>query len=215
MSPMRIIPIVEGHGEERAIPVLVRRWLRFRNFHRHFEVPERAINAKGCGRLKARFNPRRHVGVEHYVQAALRNTPDAILVVLDADEECDRRMGACGLGPELLARAQGVAATVPVAVVVANREYEAWFLAGLQSLRRAGLLPERGSTSDPPDPELVRDCKGSVARLMGCKYEETVHQLVLTRGLRFSRGACIRSRSYSKLLRDLECLSRQARKRLR
>jgi len=49
VSPRRIIPIVEGHGEERAVPVLLRRWLRFRNFDRHFEVPERAIRDGALG----------------------------------------------------------------------------------------------------------------------------------------------------------------------
>src|SRR5438094_4636142 len=135
MSGMKIIPIVQGFGEERAVPVLVRRWLRFRNFHRHFEVPDRAINAKGSGRLKVGYDPIRHVGIEHYVHAALGGRPDAILVLIDADDECLHRGRGRSLGPELLARAKGVAAHVPVAVVVANREYEAWFLASLQSMR--------------------------------------------------------------------------------
>lgn len=213
MSSRLIIPIVEGHGEERAVPCLIRRWLRFRNFHRHFEVAERAINAKGSGRLKAAFDGGRHVGIEHYVKAALRNHPDVILVVLDADDECARRMTGPQLGPELLARAQAVAATVPVGVVVANREYEAWFLASLRSIRRAGLLPPRGNARDPRAIETVRDCKGRIGELMGRSYEETVHQLELTRGLSFSQISRSRSRSYDKLLRDLERLTAEVRRR--
>lgn len=213
MSTKRIIPIVEGHGEERAVPVLLRRWLRFRNFDRHFEVPERAINAKGSGRLKAAFVRERHVGIEHYIEAALRNHPDAILVVLDADDECEGRTTRPQLGPELLARAKEVASTVPVAVVVANREYEAWFLAALRSLRARGFLPPRGDTPDPVDAEMLRDCKSRIGKLMGCAYEETVHQLELTHSLGFSQGLCSRSPSYAKLLRDLDRLTREARRR--
>ncbi len=209
----RIITIVEGHGDERAVPILVRRWLAFRNLHRHFDVPERAINAKGSGRLKAPFDEGRHVGIEHYVRAALRNRPDAVLVVLDADGECVRRAAGHGLGPELLARARKAAASIPVAVVIANREYEAWFLADLRSIRTAGLLPSRGSTPDPSDPEVIRDCKGRIAGLMGCSYEETMHQCELTRGLSFSRGPRSRCPSYAKLMRDLERLTREARRR--
>lgn len=210
---MRIVPIVEGHGEERAVPVLLRRWLRLRNFHRFFEVPDRAINAKGSGNLKARFEPGRHVGIEHYVGAALGNRPDAILVVIDADDECQRRIGGVGLGPELLARAQTVAAPVPVAVVVANREYEAWFLASLQSIRTAGLLPRKNGRPNPRDPETIRDAKGKTEELMGRRYEETVHQLELTKGLSFAPGPRNRSRSLAKLVRDLERLTQAARRR--
>src|SRR5438128_1047785 len=91
VSRLKIVSIVEGHGEERAVPVLIRRWLEFRNFQRQFEVLDRAINSKGSGSLKGPFDPKRHVGVEHYVRAALRNEPDAILVVIDADGECELR----------------------------------------------------------------------------------------------------------------------------
>lgn len=213
MRTKRIIPIVEGYGEERAVPILLRRWLQFRDFHRHFEVPDRAINAKGSGRLKAGLDYQRHVGIEHYIRAALRNGPDAILVLLDADDECARRATGPKLGPEILARAREVAATVPVAVVVANREFEAWFLAALQSLRARGLVPPRGNLLDPVDPEAVRDCKGRIGDFMGCGYEETMHQYALTQGLGFSQSMGIRSPSYAKLLRDLERLTRDARRR--
>ena len=213
MSGMKIVPIVEGFGEERAVPVLVRRWLRFRNFHRHFEVPDRAINAKGSGRLKAGYDRVRHVGIEHYVHAALGSRPDAILVLIDADDECLHRGPGRGLGPELLARAKDAAAQVPVAVVVANREYEAWFLASLPAMRAGGLLPEAGGRPDPAAPEGIRDCKSSVAALMGYRYEETVHQLQLTEGISFSKGPRSRCRSLEKLVRDLERLTREARAR--
>jgi hypothetical protein len=203
---------VEGHGEERAVPVLIRRWLQFRNFHRHFDVPDRAINAKGSGRLKGPFDPARHVGIEHYVQAALRSNPAAILVVLDADDECQARVGRVGLGPELLVRARRIDPRVPVAVVVANREYEAWFLASLRSIRTAGLLPKQNGKLDPAAPEAIRDCKGRVAALMGRPYEETVHQLELTRSLSFCNGPRSRCASLSKLVRDLERLTSEARR---
>jgi Domain of unknown function (DUF4276) len=212
LSALRIVPIVEGHGEERAVPVLVRGWLQFRNFHQHFEVPDRAINAKGSGRLKGTFDPKRHVGIEHYVQAALRNNPAAILVVLDADDECQRRVGGAGLGPELLVRAKSIDPRVPVAVVVANREYEAWFLASLRSMRTASVLSKVNGKLDPTAPEAIRDCKGLVADLMGCPYEETVHQLELTRHLSFSKGPRNRCASLSKLVRDLERLTSEARR---
>lgn len=216
MIRRKIIPIVEGHGEEKAVPCLLQRWLEHRKFHKYFEIPDLAINAKSCGRLKAAYDNVRHIGIEHYIIAALRNKPDAILVVLDADEECLNRGQRNGLGPELLARAKAVAPNVPLAVVVANREYEAWFLASLTSIRAAGLLPNNTwlQVQGNLNPELPRDCKGLIAKLMGCRYEETVHQLKLTKGLTFSPRTKYRSPSYGKLLRDLERITHEARRKL-
>ncbi|MBC8432679.1 MAG: DUF4276 family protein [Desulfobacterales bacterium] len=215
MIRRKIIPIVEGYGEERAVPCLLQRWLRHRKFHKYFEIPDLAINAKSCGRLKAGYDKVRHIGIEHYIIAALRNKPDAILVVIDADDECINRGHGNGLGPELLARAKTVAPNVPLAVVVANREYEAWFLASLTSIRAAGLLPNttRLQFQGPMNPEDPRDCKGLITKLMGCRYEATVHQLELTRGLTFSPKAQYRSPSYGKLLRDLERITHEARRK--
>lgn len=211
MSTRRIVSIVEGHGEERSVPCLIQRWLRHRRLHQFFEVADLAINAKGCGNLKAAYDRARHIGIEHYIEAALRNRPDAILVILDADDECMSRGREIGLGPELLARARNVASHVPLAVVVANREYEAWFLASLASIRAAGLLPKGIRIPGDLFPEVPRGCKGLIADLMGCRYEETVHQLKLTGGLSFSPGVQHRSPSYGKLMRDLERLTREAR----
>jgi len=211
VNPRRIMPIIEGHGEEKAVPCLIRRWLRHRQWHKFFDVPDTAINAKGCGKLKAAYNRKRHLGIEHYIETALRNKADAILVVLDADDECVNRGPNNGLGPELLTRAQNVASHVPLAVVVANREYEAWFLASLTSFRAMGLLRRKVRLPGRIVPESQRDCKGLIANLMGCKYEEKVHQLALTCGLTFSPRTKYRSPSYGKLLRDLERLTRQAR----
>jgi hypothetical protein len=206
-----IVPIVEGHGEERAVPCLIRRWLQYRCWHQYFDVPDRAINAKGCGNLKAAYNKERHIGIEHYIKAALKCHPDAILVILDADDECLNREPGNELGPELLARAKAVAGHLPLAVVVANREYEAWFLANIASIRAAGLFPNRVNLQGDLVPESPRDCKGIIAKLMGCPYEETVHQLKLTSRLTFSSGIQYRSPSYGKLLRDLERLTCEVR----
>ena len=211
MNVRRIVPIVEGHGEVRAVPSLIRRWLRHRRLHRTFVVPDLAINAKGSGRLKAAYDRMRHIGIEHYVSAALGYGPDAIVVVLDADDEClDRPLGN-GLGPELLGRARAVANDTPLAVVVANREYEAWFLASLTSIRAADLLPNHTRLANPLAAEGPRDCKGLIAQLLDCPYEETLHQLALTHGITFSPRAKFRSPSYGKLLRDLERLVNEAR----
>ncbi len=207
----RLVAIVEGHGEVRAVPILAYRWLHLQGLTGEFFVPDLAINAKGCGNLTAPYDPRAHRGIEHYVRRALRARPAAILAIVDADEECLKRPPDRTLGPELLARAQAVASGVPVGVVVANREFEAWFLAELASLQRAGAIPKEAAEI-PGDPEARTGCKAAVGRLLGEPYEPTVHQAELARALTFSPEARASSPSYDKLVRELERLTTEARK---
>ena len=213
MTRSRIIPIVEGHGEETAVPLLLDRWLRFRRFERFFEVPERAVNAKGSGNLKAAYNRRRHLGIEHYVEAAVRGGADAILVILDADDECVAANPAGGLGPRLLSRARSVTPHLPLGVVVANREYEAWFLASLTALRSRGHFESGVRLASPLQAETPRDCKGLVEKLLGVPYEERVHQTQLTGSISFTAPMARRAPSFGKLMRDLERITRETRMR--
>lgn len=214
MKKYKIVPIVEGYGEEAAVPCLIRRWLKHRRYHKSFEVLDAAINAKGCGRLKAAYDRERHIGIEHYIEAALRNSPDAIVVILDSDDDCVKRSQSLGLGPELLTRAKAVDSHLPISVVVANREYEAWFLASLTRIRANGHLPKHSSRfGNYLKPESHRDCKGIISNLLCCPYEETVHQHQLTESLTFSKGAVYRSPSYGKLIRDLDRITREVRQK--
>ena len=36
MTRYVIVPIVEGHGEVQAVPILIQRWLQHRRFHLNF-----------------------------------------------------------------------------------------------------------------------------------------------------------------------------------
>ncbi|HEX9732441.1 MAG TPA: DUF4276 family protein [Thermoanaerobaculia bacterium] len=204
--------IVEGEGDSRAVPKLTHRWLRQNSLAGQFFVPEPAIKAKSCGNLKAPYDPLNHRGIEHYVLGALRARPAAILVILDADDECIRRPRERRLGPELQARAQAAAGRVPVGVVVANREFEAWFLADLPALRRAGVVPE-GAPEVHGNPEARAGCKSVMGRLLGRTYEEAVHQAKLAAALSFSEAAHALSPSYAKLERELKRLTAEALKR--
>jgi len=215
MGPkLRILAIVEGHGEQTAVPALLRRWFQHRRF-RNFETPDLAIRASGSGALKCSHDADDELGIEYYVEMAARERPDGILVMLDADDECLERArtpSRPGLGPELLQRARAVARHIPIEVVVANREYEVWFLASLASLRRAAHVP-RGSRLPTPlsEIETIRDCKKRMTHLLGRPYEETTDQASFTEALSFAPAMEERSRSYRKLIKALNALTRAAR----
>ncbi|WP_235217012.1 DUF4276 family protein [Archangium violaceum] len=217
-SRYRILAIVEGHGEQRAVPVLLRRWFQHRRF-RDFETPELAIRALGSGALKCPHDADDELGIEYYVEMAAVQKPDGILVMLDSDDECIERArtpSRLGLGPELVQRARTVAPHIPIEVVVANREYEVWFLAALASLRRAARIPRGNRLSTPlKNIETLRDCKKRMAQLLGRPYEPTTDQPDLTELLPFTPSMAHRSRSYRKLLKALEALTRAARQNRR
>jgi hypothetical protein len=108
----------------------------------------------------------------------------------------------------------------PIGVVVANREYEAWFLAAFPSTRfRAGLQESgfsltRQSLPRGMDVEGIADCEGALARLLDRKkYEPTINQAKLSGQLPFSIGMSRRSRSFRKPLKELNSLLIQARQR--
>lgn len=110
-----IVAIVEGKGDVKSVPVLLSRILRLMNVYTVH--PDKPIK-----------QPRQKIVKEGELEKAIvdlamkkRRNAGAILVLLDADDDCPAL-----LGPELLRRAKH-ATHLPVAVVLAKREFEAWF----------------------------------------------------------------------------------------
>jgi hypothetical protein len=128
---MNLVPIVEGHGEVSAAPVLLRRIAHSNN--RYDVVIPQPIRIKRQ-RIAAKFRE-----LERAIALALGDpATDAILLLLDAEDDCPAE-----LAPELLERSTAVCQGKPMSVVLAMREFEAWFLAGIESLRgRRGISQE-------------------------------------------------------------------------
>jgi hypothetical protein len=116
--------------------------------------------------------------VEHCTRSEWLRRPDVILVLLDADEVCPATLAAA-----LLARARTqLPHDCPIGVVVANREYEEWFLAAFASakfrreLEEQGYRPRRRSLPRGMNVEAVADCKARVETLIDLKYKPPIHQ---------------------------------------
>lgn len=183
---MNIQPIVEGHGQVSAVPVLLR---RLRDESRVFEVDVNRPLRRKRSELVLESGVRQSVRL-----ALLQDRCGAILILFDADDDCPKE-----LAPQVLKWACSEAGSIPVAVVVANREYEAWFLGALESLRG------RRSISDiavsPNQPETSRDAKGKLEEWMprSTSYSETVDQVALS--ALFDMGAAHRTcRSFRKMV---------------
>jgi len=157
--------VVEGHGEVAALPILLRRIQQAVAPSKTIHVP-RPVRVPKTKLIRAG-------GLENALQLAAMQCarPCALLALLDADDDCP-----AVLGPRLLARAEAARRDIPTGVVLAKREFEGWFLAGLGSLAGRRGLPE--SLAPVTDPESIRDAKGVLTELMpsGRAYSPTADQ---------------------------------------
>ena len=193
MTLPRIAPIVEGHGEVEAVPILLRRIAEAVRP----AVPVDVLSPIRIDRSKIVKPPELERAVDF---AARRAGADGrILILLDADDDCPAHFAT-----ELLQRARAARTDRAVRVVLAKTEYEAWFLAAAGSI--AGQHDIAADVVAPPDPEAVRGAKEWLARRMppGRKYRPTLHQAALTK--RFDMEAARSASSFDKLWRDVTAL---------
>ena len=119
---MKIQPVVEGHGEVAAVPVLLRCLI---DEAHSWEVDV----GRPIRRSWSEFSTEN--GVAHAVGLArTRPSCGGILLLFDSDDDCPAEWGSCVQG-----WANSASGTIPCAVCMAHREYEAWFLAAADSLR--------------------------------------------------------------------------------
>lgn len=139
--PANIIPIVEGHGEVAAVPLLLRR------IADALEVYDVQVGTPvRCQRHKL---VKKAGELERAVELAVRKggINGRVLLLIDAEDDCPGE-----LGPALLARAKAARADILIGVVLAKREFEAWFLGSLESLRvEYGIAPDVRLHRDPED----------------------------------------------------------------
>ena len=188
VRPFIIRPIVEGHGEIEAFPVLLRRLQQLSSaWNIVIEKPVRLSK----GKIVAKD--------DDHVRRILRRTRnegcDAILVLFDSDGDCPLAFASW---IEQIAATE--IADIWTKVVVAHQEYEAWFLAGIETLRGQRGIQAKASPS--VNPEGIRGAKEWLEEQMdhGSSYSETADQPAFSE--RFSLvNAYSRSRSFRKLVK--------------
>lgn len=187
---VRLAAIVEGDGECEAVPILVRRIALTLDptlsplVHPVIRVPASRLVKQG--------------EIERAIELAARKNAGrgGILVLLDRDDGCPALDG-----PALLKRAATARPDLPVSVVLAKREFEAWFLAAAESLRGQRGLPD--DLTGPPDPEAIRGAKEWLEDKMrhGRGYAESSDQPALT--AIFDLNAARRADSFDKCHREI------------
>ena len=125
--------------------------------------------------------------------AILQPECSSVLILFDGNSDCPAE-----LGQAIQEWAKSEAGDVPCEVVIAQKEYEAWFLASIESM--LGYRRIRADAQSHPTPEQPRGAKGQLEARMeaGATYLETTDQPALS--AKFSLAAAHRRcRSFRKL----------------
>lgn len=183
--------IVEGFGEVEAAPVLVRRLATMVGP----AIPLKVLHPHRLSRYKLVKTGE----IERAVDFMARKVGPggSVLVIIDADDDCPAI-----LGPQLLQRAKAARPDRRVSVVLAKREFEAWFLAGATSLRGARTLPD--DLEPPQRPEGIGGAKEWLAARMTSGYSETLDQPAFAAALDLVGAR--QSDSFDKLVREVSTL---------
>lgn len=185
--------IVEGKAENDAANLIIRRIL-------HELLEKYTVGVCRPFRL-----PRGKMTKADEIERAVpqligdRNNVAGILILADADDDCPP-----GLAENLAVRASLVT-SVPVCVCIAVREFESWFLWGLDSLKGNFGIPADVTFAKNPDE--VRDAKGSLTSIMvDRRYLEVDDQPSMSRAVDLNLVRD-KSRSFDKFVRSVEKLT--------
>ena len=182
---MNIQPIVEGHGELEAVPVLLRRLLTEAGIY------DIGVNSPIRQPKNKLLKPS---GLERAIKLSrMKENCRGILILFEDEDGCPAK-----IGPEINSWVSSYTGDMPYAVALAHREYEAWFLASIKSLR--GKRGIRYNAEWPDDPEQKRDAKEAINRLMSRPYRETLDQPALSDCFDL-KEAYKRSRSFRHLIK--------------
>ncbi|WP_082524478.1 DUF4276 family protein [Pseudorhodoferax sp. Leaf274] len=187
---IKVASIVEGDGEVAALPILLRRLASEC-------VPAASVSALPPIRVRRdRFlNKEDEFRRQLLLAAAKCEDQGWILVVLDADDDCPKDLGA-----DIYQRAQQVIPHRRLSVVLANREFEAWFIAAAHSLQ--GMRGFNIAADAHIEAERPRDAKGWMREHMRSgTYRELVDQPAFASTFDLQQ-AHDNSRSFRKLCKE-------------
>jgi Domain of unknown function (DUF4276) len=188
---VKVCPIVEGHGDVQAVPILLRRIGAVVNPATYLDVV-RPIRIPKEKLLK-------HGELERATRLASLYLPEGGIVFTILD--CERPGCPAQEGPALLARMTEAAPDHQCAVVLAHQEFETWFLTAARSLAGYRGLPQ--SLEPPGRPEDIRGAKEWLTRQMAgsIAYSETLDQPRLASRMDLEEAR--RSDSFDKLWREV------------
>lgn len=186
---MKLIAIVEGHGDVAAVRVLQEKLQRYDvAVESSIRVPKDKLLKPG--------------ELERAVNLAARRTSatDGIVVLVDADDACPAE-----LAPAMATRAAESRPDRRISVVIAKSEFESWFVAAADSL--AGFRGLADSLVAPTDAERIQNAKGWLSNNMptGLTYRETIDQAAFASRIDLEQAQ--QCPSFDKFVREIRTLA--------
>jgi len=202
VSRLRIAPIVEGRAEVEAVRILLKRiWYdllggEYIDILRPIYRPRSKFVAPPS--LGSHVKPdeiRRACGYAMHALKKGDGISSRILLLLDAEPDCPKDL-APRLHEHMQRETGGIAITV-----LANQEFESWFVAAVESLGEFFSDADLSRLNDDREVHGKRWVQRHYT--VSDSYSETIDQPKLT--ARFDLRMCrAKSRSFDKLCRDLE-----------
>jgi len=195
MNRMMVYPIVEGHGEVESVRILLQRiWIEELGGE-HIEVLQPFRLPRG--KMVKDFDLQRAInfGALKLQTNLMDESHPLILLMLDADEDCPRE-----LGPSLEVKMKTMRSDVDCACIVANVEYETWFVAASRSLSEylVDLNEEQAVRAEQDH----RRKKWIADRMKSGSYSESIDQPRFTAKMSLKEARC-NSHSFNKLCSKL------------
>ncbi|WP_194835112.1 DUF4276 family protein [Nocardia sp. XZ_19_369] len=187
-----IAPIVEGHGEVKAVRELISRIAS--NYFESWPVIAQPFRLDS-----AKMRKPEELARAIRFQSARVEGRGGVLVLRDGDDSDI----TCPIELAAAMKPDSAIVTVPVEIVIARQEYEAWFLAAAESLRVHSAV--RDDAVAPKDPEAKRGAKSQLEAMMVESYKETLHQAKFSAIIDL-HSACERSRSFRRMVHAVELL---------
>jgi hypothetical protein len=189
-----VAPIVEGHGETEAVRILIERTWREIAGGQYAQVL-RPLRRPRTELIQRPGLERALLHTANRVASVSQATSPLVLLLLDAHDDA-----VCVLAPRLSHIAQEVCGHLDFSCVLADREFETWFVAAAESLSQY-------LSDDLQTVAAVQDISGLgkawVARHFRGTYSETVDQPRLTAAMDLVQVRA-RSPSFDKFCRELE-----------
>lgn len=191
----RIVSIIEGHGEVQALPILIQRTLSHIDPTFEYEIIRPPLRLPR-GKIDKDDEFKR------MVELASRKTQGcgAVIILYDADDDCPATKG-----PLILEKAQQYRPDIVFKAILANKEFESWFVAAASSLAgQKGLSPDMHT---PENPESIRDAKGWLRSYLppDKAYSSTLDQPAFTALFNMAEAEQ-NSDSFAKFMRDMRTL---------